>query len=237
MPRRQRDDQIALDRCRSCPPPRSGRRSARARIPPRRFRCRRRRPDRPGYLYAKRRRRSPDHRPLSDADRAPTFPDDTNPRSLRRNLPEQFQPFGAQAVFELSEAGGVAAGPRHALDRAGTDRIDGLGEHDRQGAASPAARPAWSGRCRPPARPGRARPALPHPCAGARNRRRSSARRSARCGRPTQPASCSPCASAVMRACDSGSSGVVNMSTPTRRTRSAARAPRAAMLPPRRRAA
>ena len=39
--------------------------------------------------------------------------------------------------------------------------------------------------------------------------------------RPTaQPASCSPCASAVRRACDSGSFGVVNMSTPMRRIRS-----------------
>ena len=50
-------------------------------------------------------------------------------------------------------------------------------------------------------------------------------RTSMRTLRPTaQPASCSPCASAVMRACDSGSSDVVNISTASRRTRSCARA-------------
>jgi hypothetical protein len=40
--------------------------------------------------------------------------DDTNPRSVGRNLPEQLQPFGAQTVFKLSETCGVAAGlPTH----------------------------------------------------------------------------------------------------------------------------
>ena len=50
-----------------------------------------------------------------------------------------------------------------------------------------------------------------------------------------QPASCRPCTSAAMRACDFGSSGVVNMRTPTRRTRSCARATNGmAAAPPRR---
>src|SRR5262249_19263406 len=51
------------------------------------------------------------------------------------------------------------------------------------------------------------------------------------------PASCNPCANAVIRACPSGSSAARLMSTPMRRVRSAAaRAPRAA-TPPRRREA
>ena len=43
--------------------------------------------------------------------------------------------FRAQCVFELDETGGVAARPRQAIDVAGADRIDGLHEHDRYGAA------------------------------------------------------------------------------------------------------
>jgi hypothetical protein len=51
-----------------------------------------------------------------------------------RDLLEQLQPFAAQAVFELDEAGGVAARPRQARDEAGTDRVGDAGEHDWQGA-------------------------------------------------------------------------------------------------------
>ena len=52
-------------------------------------------------------------------------------RHAGRDLLEQLQPFRAQAVFELGEAGDVAAWPRDALDETGADRIDGLREHDR----------------------------------------------------------------------------------------------------------
>jgi hypothetical protein len=45
------------------------------------------------------------------------------------------QPFSAQGVLELGEAGGVAARPRQARDVAGADRVDALHEHDRDVAA------------------------------------------------------------------------------------------------------
>jgi len=56
------------------------------------------------------------------------------PRHLRRNLLEQFQPFAAKPVFEIHEAGNVAAWPRQAIDEARADRIGHGREHDRQGA-------------------------------------------------------------------------------------------------------
>ena len=51
------------------------------------------------------------------------IPKDRRSRHARRDLFEQFQPFPAQAVFELHKAGGVAARPRQAIDEAGADRI------------------------------------------------------------------------------------------------------------------
>ena len=43
--------------------------------------------------------------------------------------------FAAQTVFELHKAGNVTAGPRQAIDKAGTDRIGDTHEHDRHGAS------------------------------------------------------------------------------------------------------
>jgi hypothetical protein len=68
---------------------------------------------------------------LGNADLTLNFTHDTDARDLRRDLPEQLQPLGAQAKFELGEAGGVGPRPRHALDEAGADRIDSLSHHDR----------------------------------------------------------------------------------------------------------
>src|SRR5215510_9823528 len=48
----------------------------------------------------------------------------------RGDFLERLQPFCAQAVLELDEAGDVAARPRHALDEAGTDRVGDVVEHD-----------------------------------------------------------------------------------------------------------
>ena len=62
------------------------------------------------------------------------IPKDRRSRHTRRDLLEQLQPFPAQAVFERHETGGVAAGPRQAIDQAGADRIDDDREHDRHGA-------------------------------------------------------------------------------------------------------
>src|SRR5262245_52157341 len=52
-------------------------------------------------LHAERRSCSPNYRPLSDADLTLNFTHDTDARDLRRDLPEQLQPLGAQAKFEL----------------------------------------------------------------------------------------------------------------------------------------
>ena len=68
---------------------------------------------------------------MGNADLTLNFTHDTDARDLRRDLPEQLQPLGAQAKFELGEAGGVGPRPRHALDEAGADRIDSLSHHDR----------------------------------------------------------------------------------------------------------
>ena len=51
------------------------------------------------------------------------IPKDRHSRHARRDLLEQLQPFRAHAVFEVHEAGGVAARPRQAFDEAGADRI------------------------------------------------------------------------------------------------------------------
>jgi hypothetical protein len=45
------------------------------------------------------------------------------PRDAWRDLLEQLQPLPAQTVFELHEAGGVAARPRQAFHEAGADRV------------------------------------------------------------------------------------------------------------------
>ena len=62
-----------------------------------------------------------------------------------RDLLKQLQPFPAQAVFEIHEAGGVAARPRQTVDEAGADRIDDGREHDRYGASRLQQRPHGRG--------------------------------------------------------------------------------------------
>ena len=137
--------------------------------------------------------------------------------TLRRDLLEQLQPFGAHAVFELEEAGGVAARPRQAFDKTGAHRVDDLREHDWHGAGRLAA-----------ARRGRA--------AGGQDdvwRERDqfgrifaksvdvagspSGIRSARCGRPPSPLPAAPAGTPPCRACASGSSAARFISTPMRR--------------------
>ena len=58
-----------------------------------------------------------------------------HPLHARRNLLEQLQPFGGDAVLEHNKASGVAARPREAGDQARTDRVDGAHEGDRNGPA------------------------------------------------------------------------------------------------------
>ena len=59
---------------------------------------------------------------------------DRRSRHMGRYLSKQLQPFSAQVVFESHETGGVAARPRQAVDKAGSDRIASDREHDRYGA-------------------------------------------------------------------------------------------------------
>ena len=74
-------------------------------------------------LHPERRRHRLDGGKLADPAARCRIAKDRRSRHARRDLLEQFQPFAAQAVFELDETGGVAARPRQALDQAGADRV------------------------------------------------------------------------------------------------------------------
>src|SRR5262249_33923904 len=86
-------------------------------------------------FHPKRGRCSTNHCPLSQRDGGSAIADDPNPRNLRCDLSEQLEPFGAQAIFELGEPGGVAPGARHAADSSQADRIDRLGHSNGYGTA------------------------------------------------------------------------------------------------------
>src|SRR5262249_3351088 len=58
------------------------------------------------------------------------IPKDCRSRHARRDLLEQFQPFPADAVFQIDKSRGVAARARQALDEAAADRIGDVYEHD-----------------------------------------------------------------------------------------------------------
>src|SRR5262249_12193030 len=62
------------------------------------------------------------------------LPNDRHSLHVGRDLLEQFQPFPADAVFEIHESRDVAAWSREAIDEAGGDRIGDLHKHDRHGA-------------------------------------------------------------------------------------------------------
>jgi hypothetical protein len=63
-----------------------------------------------------------DHGELADPVPARWITEHPDPRHVRRNLLEQFQPFSGEAVFKLSKASDVAAGPSHAADTEVGDR-------------------------------------------------------------------------------------------------------------------
>ena len=52
-----------------------------------------------------------------------------------RDLLEQLHPFPAHDEFETREAGGIAAGPRQTLHKAGSDRVGDVHEHNWDGAS------------------------------------------------------------------------------------------------------
>src|SRR5262245_1274281 len=62
-------------------------------------------------------------------------PDDGSARCVRRDLLEQFQPFSAQAVLELHEAGGISSRLGQAFDKPSADRISNGRENDRHRAS------------------------------------------------------------------------------------------------------
>jgi hypothetical protein len=56
---------------------------------------------------------------------------DRRSRHARCDLLEQFQPFRADAVFEIDKSSGIAARPRQTIDEAGADRIGNDHKYDR----------------------------------------------------------------------------------------------------------
>jgi hypothetical protein len=60
---------------------------------------------------------------------------------VTRDLPEQLDPFRADAELEQGKSGRVAFRPRQVGDEAGTDRIGDLHEHHRHGASGRQQRP------------------------------------------------------------------------------------------------
>ena len=103
---------------------RSGRRSLLARTPRCRVRFRRHRARRSDCNSTRDRRRDGlDGAELAGPGCDGGFANDRRPREAGRDFLEQLQPFPAHAVFEVGEAGGVAARLCQTTDEAGTDRL------------------------------------------------------------------------------------------------------------------
>ena len=96
-------------------------------------------------LHADGRRHGLDDGELADSGAQGGIPKHRRSRHVRRDLLEQLKPFPGQAVFELDEAGGVAARPRHALDVVAADRVGDIHEHDRHRAGCLQQRPQGGG--------------------------------------------------------------------------------------------
>src|SRR5262249_29975769 len=72
---------------------------------------------------------------LADAGCRRGIPKDRRAPDVGCNLLEQFHPFPAHAVFEISEPRGVAAWSRQALEDASANRIGEICEYDGNGAS------------------------------------------------------------------------------------------------------
>src|SRR3954447_9298668 len=68
---------------------------------------------------------------LADPSGYGWVPKNRGPLHVWRNLLEQFHPFPAQTIFELNEAGDIAARPSHALHKSGANRVGNAYEYDR----------------------------------------------------------------------------------------------------------
>ena len=236
MPGRQRDDQIAMnDR------PRSPRRDQAA------IRGAREcgdgaldlvgvaQPER-AQVHPERRRHGLDSGELRDASGVARVLKDCHAGNAGGDVFEQFQPFRAHAEFGREKTGGVTTRPRQAIDEAGADRVEDRHEHDRHGTGRQlqlrndrVARgkdEVWGER-------DELRRVSTNPVGIARDPSVVDPHIAA-----IGPSlCCSPCANAVARAIDSGSSTARFMSTPMRgiRSRCSARAAsgQAAAAPPR----
>jgi len=85
------------------------------------------------HVHSDRRRRGLDDGELADPGGKGRIAQHRRARDTGRDLLEQFQPLRAQPVFELHEAGGVAARLGQALDEAGANWIrhdHEYGRHD-----------------------------------------------------------------------------------------------------------
>src|SRR6516162_4288696 len=85
------------------------------------------------HIYAGRRGHRLNYRKLADPGGYGRIPQYYYSRETGCNFFEQFQPFSTQAIFELHEAGGIAARLRQTIDEAGTDWIGYDREHHRHG--------------------------------------------------------------------------------------------------------
>src|SRR5262249_35098003 len=88
-------------------------------------------------LHAERWRHRLDRAKLSAPGARGRIADDGHTRHPRRNVFEQLQPFCADAEFELTKAGGIAARPRQARDQSAADGIGDGDEDDGHVAACP----------------------------------------------------------------------------------------------------
>ena len=126
--------------------------------------------------------------------------------------------FPLRLYSNMSKAGGIATGPRQAINEAGTNWIDNRYEHNRHSAGCLQHRPAVECQ-RSGSRPARARPIRPRVGEFSRHRPRPSECRCAHCGQSVQPNCASACWNAAIRTC-SVSFAVAAMITPMRLTRS-----------------
>ena len=159
-----------------------------------------------------------DRAPLACAGGVGAIPKDRHSRHPRRDLFEKFQPFPADTVFGKGKPGHVAAWPRQARNEASAHRVrDQTNTIGMVWVACCSSDPAYT----PVAR---ITSGADDPESEAYLRASAAllGQRMSICAlRPSvQPNRCSPPRNAAMRACPSGSSAPVDMSTPMRRRRS-----------------
>ena len=159
------------------------------------------------YIHARRRGHRLNYRKPADPGGC-RIPQYYYSREARCDFLEQFKPFSTQAIFELHEAGGIAARLRQTIDETGADWIGDIREHDRHAAGrlqqrrhGRVARPKYDVR-RERDQFGRVSANEFGICP------RPSAYRSARCGRRSSLIPGALCTNAATRACPSGSSTI-----------------------------